>query len=158
MLLWIFTRNADRISWSASSFSSSLSSSFRTPKMYDPYTSRSTSSESSRSFSQLSNSPASVAGAAILALWGPSTRRLSFRIACRKLLVSFLFFILFFKRQGNRTMPFYNMMNYCSSLCQLDILIKYWSLSRAKTKSTKKSQTTAKHLFTSLINLASYVI
>lgn len=69
---WIFTRNADKIPWSASSFSSSLSSSCRTPKMYAPYTSRSTSNESSRSYSQLSNSPASVRGAAILALWGLS--------------------------------------------------------------------------------------
>lgn len=70
--LWLFTRNADKIPWSVSSFSSSLSSSCRTPKMYAPYTSRSTSSASSRSFSHLSNSPASVPGAAILALWGPS--------------------------------------------------------------------------------------
>lgn len=75
MPLQIFTRNADKIPWSASSFSSSLSSSCKTPKMYAPYTSRSTSNESRRSFSQLSNSPASVTGAAILALWGLSVAR-----------------------------------------------------------------------------------
>lgn len=69
MPLLRITTNADRIPLSASSFSSSVSSSCRTPKMYVPYTSRSTSNESKRSFNQLSNSPVSVMGAAILALW-----------------------------------------------------------------------------------------
>lgn len=68
----IITTNADRIPLSASSFSSSVSSSCRTPKMYVPYTSWSTSNDSKRSFNQLSNSPVSVMGAAILALWGLS--------------------------------------------------------------------------------------
>lgn len=92
--------------------------------MYAPYTSRSTSNKSSRSFSQLSNSPASVKGAAILAPLGPTMQLgLSVVIACEKEKVLKVFDNSAFqykgqkkRDQGNESFLFCNkLIHKCSS-------------------------------------------